>query len=98
MIYLLKQNIETHVKTVGAYTRAQLHQWQQQYPDLIADVRGRGLLVALEFNDQEIASKVYKQSLSEELVVNFKHGRIFRIFPALTITREEIEEGLNIFH
>jgi acetylornithine/N-succinyldiaminopimelate aminotransferase len=94
--YLLEHDIENHVKTVGAYTLERLQQWQQQYPDLIADVRGRGLLIALEFNDQEIASRIYKQSLSEGLLLNFIHGTIFRIFPALTITQEEIEEGLNI--
>jgi acetylornithine/N-succinyldiaminopimelate aminotransferase len=96
--YLLEHDIESHVKTVGAYTLKKLHQWQQQYPDLIADVRGRGLLIALEFNDQGIASRIYKQSLNEGLLVNFIHGTVFRIFPALTITQEEIEEGLNILH
>ena len=74
--YLLEHDIESHVKTVGAYTLEQLHQWQQQYPDLIADVRGRGLLIALELNDKEIASRVYKQSMSEGLLLNFKHRTI----------------------
>ncbi len=73
-----------------------LRQWQQQYPSLIVDVRGRGLLIALEFNDPAFALKVYTQSMEKGLLLNLKHGKIIRFFPALTITQEEVEEGLNI--
>jgi len=96
--YLLEHDIENHVKTVGAAIFAQLQQWQRQYPTLIADVRGRGLLIALEFNDREIAAQVYTQSLNAGLLLNLKHGTILRIFPALTITKEEAEGGLSILH
>lgn len=96
--YLLEHDIETHVKTVGAYIIEQLQQWQRQYPTMITDVRGRGLLIALEFNDSEIASKVYTQSMDRGLLLNLKHGTIIRIFPALTITQEEAKEGLSILH
>jgi acetylornithine/N-succinyldiaminopimelate aminotransferase len=96
--YLLEHDIESHVQTVGASILTKLQQWQRQYPPLIVDVRGRGLLLALEFHDKKIAAQVYDQSLNAGLLLNLKHGTILRLFPALTITREEAEEGLRILH
>jgi acetylornithine/N-succinyldiaminopimelate aminotransferase len=96
--YLLEHDIESHVQTVGASIITTLQQWQRQYPTLIADVRGRGLLLALEFHDKKIAAQVYDQSLTAGLLLNLKHGTILRLFPALTITQKEAEEGLRILH
>lgn len=96
--YLLEHDIERHIKTVGGYIMGQLQQWQQQYPELIADVRGKGLLIAIELQDKAFAAKVYTKSREAGLLLNLKHGTILRFFPALTITQEEAEEGLSVLH
>jgi acetylornithine/N-succinyldiaminopimelate aminotransferase len=96
--YMLEHDIESHVKTIGSSIMSQLQQWQQQYPDLIADVRGKGLLIALELQDKAFAANVYAQSREAGLLLNLKHGTILRFFPELTITQEEAEEGLSILY
>ena len=40
-----------NAEVVGAYLIDGLKRLKQKYPTLIADVRGRGLMVGLEFND-----------------------------------------------
>lgn len=94
--YLIEHDIENHVKQMNAYILEQLHQWQQQFPGLIADVRGQGLLIALELSDPAIASKIYVQSRENGLLLNLKHGTVLRLFPALNITQAEVEKGLHI--
>ena len=96
--YLLEHDIERHVRQMGTYIMDQLHQWQHQYPDLIANVRGQGLLIACELKDPAIASKVYLQSRESGLLLNLKHGTVLRVFLALNITQAEVEEGLDILY
>ena len=96
--YLIEHDIERHVRQMSTYIMNQLCQWQHQYPGLIADVRGQGLLIAFELKDSTIASKIYLKSRENGLLLNLKHGTVLRIFPALNITQAEVEEGLGILY
>ena len=71
----------------------------------IGDVRGRGLMVGVEFvEDRE--SRAPAVELRNRIVqLAFEHGLLLmgcgvntmRIIPPLTVTREELDEGLAIF-
>lgn len=73
-----------------------LKKWRDKYPRMISDVRGKGLLIAIEISRKEIASDINIECLQRGLILNITHGNIIRIFPALNITSEEICEGLSI--
>lgn len=94
--YMVESDIGTHVRTIGAETIQRLNGWKQKYPGAIVDVRGRGLLIALELSDDSRATEITKKCLENGLILNLKHGHIIRIFPALTITGAEMQQGLNI--
>ncbi|MCP4399134.1 MAG: aspartate aminotransferase family protein [bacterium] len=94
--YLIEHDICNHVQKLGASVLKRLEQWQTTYPSVISNVRGKGLLLAMEISNPEIASAIYTQSIDEGLLLNLTRGKVIRIFPALTITEEEAEEGLNI--
>jgi len=72
-------------------------QWRQTWPEAIADVRGQGLLLALEFRDEATASRIAAACLAGGLIIRQTLGNIIRIFPALNIRRDEMEEGLLLF-
>ena len=94
--YLLDNEIAKNVEAIGAQTINKLKIWQDEYPDLISDVRGKGLLIALEFSKAEIVDKIKNECLNQGLILNVTQGTIVRIFPALNITTKEMEEGLAI--
>lgn len=94
--FMIDSEIGSHVRTLGADTIACLRSWKQRYPGAVADVRGQGLLIALELTDDAKAAEIVKRCLEKGLILNLKHGHIIRIFPALTITRAEMQEGLGI--
>ncbi|MCP4136362.1 MAG: aspartate aminotransferase family protein [bacterium] len=94
--YLLEHNIEENVKRVGAAAREKLNSWKQEFPELISDVRGRGLLLVLEFAGENSAAEIAGIALEMGLICNVNQGKNIRIFPALTITEEEMDEGLGI--
>jgi acetylornithine/N-succinyldiaminopimelate aminotransferase len=95
--YLIDHDIETNVEAVGKYVIDRMRTLWKKYPEMIADVRGVGLLVAVEFMDTEISQRIYEACLKAGLFINVTQGKIFRIFPALTITHAEAGEGLAIF-
>jgi acetylornithine/N-succinyldiaminopimelate aminotransferase len=61
----------------------------------IADVRGKGLLVAVEFTEEKTAA-ILSRCLEQGLLLNAVSPTILRIFPALTITEAEIDEAMDI--
>jgi acetylornithine/N-succinyldiaminopimelate aminotransferase len=93
--YMLENNMESHVLKMGRIVSGYLNKWKDDY-ETIAGVRGKGLLYAVEFKDPLFASEVYEKCFENGLILNIKHEKIIRIFPALTITEEELVEGLNI--
>jgi 4-aminobutyrate aminotransferase len=88
----------------GAYLMKRLREMQQKYP-IIGDVRGKGLMVGVEF----VKDRETKEPASKELedVMNkcFKRGlaiitagkSTMRFAPPLIITHEITDEGLEIF-
>jgi len=81
-----------------------LRQLQKRFP-VIGDVRGRGLMVAVEFTDANgkqdasTAGKVLKECLANRLLLlncgSYKN--VTRWIPPLVVTKEQITKGLTIF-
>ena len=56
-----------------------------------------GLLLAVEFQDEKTAARISDLCLARGLFVRQTQGNMIRIFPALNIKQEEMEEGLGLF-
>ncbi|HNX24491.1 MAG TPA: aminotransferase class III-fold pyridoxal phosphate-dependent enzyme, partial [Spirochaetota bacterium] len=94
--FLISNNVEENVKEISKMTFDYLHKIQKEFPELIADIRGKGLLIALELANDKITSSIQKNCLDNGLLINVTHGNIIRLFPALTITKEEMNKSLVI--
>jgi len=64
----------------------------------IKEIRGKGLMLAIEFNNEELAQKVVEQSLENGLILFYFlfTKTAIRITPPLTISKDEIIKGCNI--
>ena len=64
----------------------------------IKEIRGKGLMLAIEFEDEALAKKVVEQSLKKGLILFYFlfTKTAIRITPPLTISNKEIIEGCNI--
>ena len=77
--------------------KEQLFRIHLQHPK-IKEIRGMGLMLAIEFENKELAKKVAEQCLENGLILFyflFTKSAI-RITPPLTISNKEIIEGCNI--
>jgi len=92
--YMIDHNIPAQAKRVGNYFLTKLEGLKQQF-DFIADVRGRGLLIAVEFN-QEIGDELLLACLNRGLLVNRLKPNALRFMPPLIITEKEVDRAVGI--
>ncbi|MDB0032598.1 aspartate aminotransferase family protein [Alphaproteobacteria bacterium] len=83
------------VKSKGILLSALLNKIQSNYT-FIKDVRVKGLIAGIEFNNNQIASKIYKDTSDNGLVTTLVKGNIIRITPPLIIKIEELKRGIKI--
>ncbi len=66
-------------------------------PDHVVDVRGKGLMLAVEFDDTDRRNAVVEQSLQRGLLTLGCGKKTIRLLPPLDSTGREIELGVSIF-
>ncbi|MCL4826875.1 MAG: aminotransferase class III-fold pyridoxal phosphate-dependent enzyme [Caldilinea sp.] len=89
----------------GDRLMAGLGDLQAEYPE-IGDVRGRGLMVGVEFTGQdhqpaaEIATRVQKACIERNLLLLTcgTYGNVIRWIPPLVVNSQQIDEALAIFN
>lgn len=65
---------------------------QAKYPDLVADVRGRGLMIGVEFTMDEVGEVVVAQLMKHGVCVAYalNNPRVLRFEPPLIITADQV--------
>jgi acetylornithine/N-succinyldiaminopimelate aminotransferase len=92
--YLLDNDIPAHVAELGGEALARMDGWRHAYPGTVTDVRGRGLLLMVEFRGEATAAAVAAECLARKVFVRRTQGNGIRVFPALNIEREQLAMGL----
>ncbi len=91
--YVIDNDIPGNVKKVGQYLISKLNGLKQKY-QFVTEVRGRGLLVAIQF-DSDIAEKVLMACLDRNLLVNQLKPNALRFIPPLIIGNKEVDEAIT---
>ena len=68
-----------------------------RYPALIRDVRGRGLMIGIEFDTPQHAEEVQWAAFQRGLLVLECGKSSVRMSPALTVNEDEMNTGLGLF-
>jgi len=92
--YIRDAQLMREVQEKGEHFIARGRELQAKLPAIIKDVRGRGLLMGIELNQE--AAPVVARCREQGLLVNAAGEKTVRFAPALTVTREELDEGLRI--
>ena len=88
------KDLVANAAEVGGYLAQRLNELAARDPR-IKEVRGRGLLVALEFQE-EIARQVLDAARNHGLIANALNARTLRFVPPLIVTRAEVDEAVEI--
>lgn len=97
-----EEKLAENARIVGDYLRAGLEDLQLKFPR-IGDVRGKGLMQALEFvgdhkvPDAKIVLKLFEGTKKAGLLIGKGglHGNVIRISPPLNISKSEVDDFLK---
>jgi putrescine aminotransferase len=95
---LLEEKLPERAAKMGEYTMTKLKSLRRRYPKLVADVRGRGLMIGIEFPSDDIGYEVSKGLFDGGVLVagTLFNSKTLRIEPPLTITQQEIDQALTV--
>jgi putrescine aminotransferase len=90
----LDENLPAQAATKGDYLLTALRALKAKYPDVLADVSGRGLLVGMEFPVQEIGWQVASNLFKRGVLVagTYSKAQTIRLEPALNTPMPLLEE------
>jgi len=91
---LLQERVLDNCETVGRYLREGLQGLAYRFPQ-IREVRGRGLMVGVEFEGLS-AKEVAKGCLERGVLINAIGERVLRLVPPLIITEVEVDRLLEV--
>lgn len=80
----------------GEYFLNKLNVLKNDYRGLIKDVRGKGLILGVEFVNSEIAKEIVTKCSEKGLLTILTEQRVMRILPPLIVSRKEIDRAIKI--
>jgi acetylornithine/N-succinyldiaminopimelate aminotransferase len=80
-----------HVRALGEYFHAALLALDKKHKS-IQDVRGAGLMQAVEVDSPELAKAVAKQLLQEGIIINRTHETVLRFLPPYVIEKKHVDQ------
>ena len=83
-----------HVREVGGYFRAQL-EWLKAKHSCIREVRGVGLMLAMELDSSDTAKAVVSTLLEKRILINRTHETVLRFLPPYIIQEKHVDEVLH---
>ncbi|MGC1201237.1 MAG: aspartate aminotransferase family protein [Candidatus Acidiferrales bacterium] len=100
-----EENLRENTYLVGGYFRKRLEELQEKYP-LIGDVRGMGMMQALELvKDRQTkepapqeAARLLERARANGLLVGKGglYGNVIRMAPPMNISKADVDEGIRL--
>ncbi len=92
--YVIENDVPGNAKRVGKYLKQGLQDLKNKY-GFVTEVRGEGLLLAMEF-DKDISADVVDACIENGMLINKLKANAIRFIPPLVMTTEEADEALGI--
>jgi predicted acetylornithine/succinylornithine family transaminase len=92
--YLIDTSTANNASKMGGYCLKGLADLKQEY-SFVTDIRGKGLLIAVEF-DRDIAKDLQLVCLEKGLLVNAVKPNALRFMPPLIINSDDVDEAIAI--
>ena len=88
------KNFLNNVKKVSKYFLLKLNHIKDKYPNLIKEIRGRGLLIGIQlYKDQTI---FINKLINNKLLTIRAAENVVRILPPLNVKKKELDQALKI--
>jgi acetylornithine/N-succinyldiaminopimelate aminotransferase len=83
-----------NVKSISKYFLSNLNKIQNEYPNIIKEIRGRGLLIGMQLKTDQV--KFIKKLMDNNLLTIRAAENVVRILPPLNVKKNEINQSIKI--
>ncbi|MFL6556003.1 MAG: aminotransferase class III-fold pyridoxal phosphate-dependent enzyme, partial [Bacillus sp. (in: firmicutes)] len=96
---LIEDKLPERAAEVGAYFLEELKNAAKGHEDKVLEIRGQGLMIGIEFHQDEIGYDVSKGMFDRRVLVagTLINSKTIRIEPALSISYEEVKKVVSTF-
>jgi len=91
-----EEHLVENARVVGEYLVSRLTDLSTEFSSFVTNPRGRGLFAAFDLGTTEIRNKVREKCFQKGLLVLPSGVRSIRFRPPLNVTREQIDDGIEI--
>ena len=94
-----EENLAERSAELGDYFLTSLRGLQEEFPTAIKEVRGKGLLLGLEYFDEDVAGLTIAAVARRRVVVAYylSNPCVFRFEPPLIVTHAQIDHAVAVF-
>jgi len=92
-----EEKLDERAEKLGKYFINGLLELQKRYPELISQVRGKGLLIGLELMDEGIGGMLMSELINRRVIIAYtlNNPKVIRMEPPLVITQDQIDRVLT---
>ena len=83
-----------NIKSVSRYFLLNLNIIKDKFPNIIKEIRGKGLLIGIQLHTNQI--KFIKKLMENKLLTIRAAENVVRILPPLNVKKSEIDQALKI--
>ena len=89
-----ERQLLSHVRGLGDYFHAELTALKAKHSS-IQEVRGLGLMQAVDLDSQELAKAVVRQLLRKGIIINRTHDTVLRFLPPYVIQKKHVDQVIS---
>ncbi len=91
-----EENLVENSKEKGKYLLQNLYEIQKEFPSLISNARGLGLMCSFDLPDPKLRNDFREKCFEEKLLILGCGEKSIRFRPPLNVTKDALDKGLNI--
>lgn len=97
--YIQEEDLLRRGRETGAYFKAGLEKIMQEYPEVIAQVRGRGMMIGIELTKEGAGGMLMSLMIDKKIIVAYtlNNPKVIRIEPPLIMPVEVVDHVMEEF-
>ena len=89
-----RKDLLANIQETGAYFKRQLHDLAAKHESVV-DVRGMGLMLAMEMNSADLAKQIVAKMLERRILINRTSETVLRFLPPYIMGREHVDLAVS---
>ncbi|HUJ15827.1 MAG TPA: aminotransferase class III-fold pyridoxal phosphate-dependent enzyme, partial [Thermoanaerobaculia bacterium] len=90
-----EEKLVDNAARVGAYFLGELQRFAGEFPSLVSNVRGRGLMAAFDLPSADVRNAAIKAMMQNDVMVLASGHQSIRFRPPLNLSSDEAAEGIR---